>query len=508
MADDAQTGRKTPELVETDFHSKTHDELLAMIEGTKAESAAELAKKLSKAASMITRVGEGMKAHMTRVVWEGEGGQAFKDWGHKAAMATLELGKYSEGASMALEQVATAIAQANTAVPKKDGSLETQAKEAQELLRAAQKDGGAGDMSKTSKQLHTAQAEMERRRLEAADQLRKLGQTYTHSGQQIMSMHPPEFPPPPGRFVPAAKSLNSSESVGDSGTAAGSRRSSADLYSQSERSVSPTNETSARANVPPATVSPHAAVPDRPVGMEIDGIATLPPPVSTPPPVTPGLAPPPSGHEGPGILPPGTIPPAFGGSKTAMPSTTAPGRALPSARGLGVPGQAGINSRMPREGIVGGRPVAPNTGRPTGGIPRGTVIGNENTTGRGPMGRGGMGGMHGGGPMGGGGQSGISGGRRLASEAGGVVGGRPQQPGKNSARPFTPGGSGLVRGANPNSAEGAHPGQAGRGGAIPPGTHGANSRRDEQSGERPDYLLEDEETWQQGGRRIVPPVID
>ncbi|MEK8143496.1 hypothetical protein NKH18_19525 [Streptomyces sp. M10(2022)] len=31
-------------------------------------------------------------------------------------------------------------------------------------------------------------------------------------------------------------------------------------------------------------------------------------------------------------------------------------------------------------------------------------------------------------------------------------------------------------------------------------------RRDE--GERPDYLVEDEETWLQGGRRIVPPVID
>ena len=250
----------------------------------------------------------------------------------------------------------------------------------------------------------------------------------------------------------------------------------------------------------------HIAVPDRPVGMEIDGVATLPPPVSRRRRLRPGITPPPGGHEGPGVPPPGMIPPTFGGSKTAMPNTTAPGRALPSARGIVPPGQAGINSRMPREGIVGGRQVAPNTGRPTG-LPRGTVIGQEGN-GRGPMGRTGTGGMHGGGPMGGAGQNGISGGRRLASEAGGVVGGRPQQPGKNSARPFTPGGSGLVRGANPNSTEGAHPGQAGRAGAIPPGTHGANSRRDEQNGERPDYLSEDEETWQQGGRRVVPPVID
>ncbi|MFJ6614159.1 hypothetical protein ACIQPT_28185 [Streptomyces sp. NPDC091289] len=31
-------------------------------------------------------------------------------------------------------------------------------------------------------------------------------------------------------------------------------------------------------------------------------------------------------------------------------------------------------------------------------------------------------------------------------------------------------------------------------------------RRD--ASERPDYLVEDEDTWQQGSRRVVPPVID
>ncbi|MDV9191634.1 hypothetical protein R6L23_26075, partial [Streptomyces sp. SR27] len=81
---------------------------------------------------------------------------------------------------------------------------------------------------------------------------------------------------------------------------------------------------------------------------------------------------------------------------------------------------------------------------------------------------------------------GISGGRRLAGEAGGVVGGKAQRAGAagGTGRPFTPGGSGLVRG-----------------GATKPGD------REEQNGERPDYLVEDEETWQQG-RRVAPPVID
>ncbi|MFF0060715.1 WXG100 family type VII secretion target [Streptomyces sp. NPDC005279] len=505
MADEPQTGRKAvPAPQETDFHSMSHEELLELIEGTNAETAAELARKLSSAATKITHIGDGLRTHMTRVVWKGEGGTAFENWGHQAAMATLELGKYSENASSWLQEVATAIAHAKSAVPKVDGSLETKAKESGDLAQLARRTGEPPSVaSKYNKEHATALQEMERRRLEAAHELQKLGQTYTQSAQQIMSLQPPQFPPPPGEFVPPPTAkVYDTEYVGESGTRVGTGRSTADTH------VSPPgHEDTTRPKVLAPADSGHTALPDRSVDMEIDGVATLPPPVSTPPPVTPGLAPPPSGHEGPGVPPIGMIPPAFGGSKTAMPSATAPGKLFPGARSTGVPGQAGINSRMPREGIVGGRPVPPNTGRPTGGIPRGTVIGNEGTTNaRGPMGRGGTAGMHGGGPMGGASQSGISGGRRLASEAGGVVGGRPQQPGKNSARPFTPGGSGLVRGANSDGA--AHPGQTSRAGAIPPGSHGANSRRDEWNGERPDYLSEDEETWQQGNRRVVPPVID
>ncbi|CAM5234325.1 hypothetical protein [Streptomyces narbonensis] len=157
-----------------------------------------------------------------------------------------------------------------------------------------------------------------------------------------------------------------------------------------------------------------------------------------------------------------------------------------------VPGSQRTGLGVPREGISGGRQVQSTQGRPATGIPRSTVIGTEqggrNGTGmgRGPMG-GGMGTSMGGGM--GAGQNGISGGRRLAGETGGVVGGKAQRPGAAAgagARPFTPGGSGLVRGA----------------------TTPAGREREETNGERPDYLVEDEETWQQGNRRVAPPVID
>jgi hypothetical protein len=101
--------------------------------------------------------------------------------------------------------------------------------------------------------------------------------------------------------------------------------------------------------------------------------------------------------------------------------------------------------------------------------------------------------MGGGVPGGGAGGRGGAAGRRLASQPGGIVGGRPQ-PGTNSGRPFTSGGSGLVRGNQPGGM---------------PGTSGTGSRRQNRDrNERPDYLTEDEETWQPPNPRTAPPVID
>ncbi|MEV6396447.1 hypothetical protein AB0M39_16975 [Streptomyces sp. NPDC051907] len=513
MAEDATSGRKAPPLQETDFFSKTHDELLDMLEGTKAESAAELAKKLSKAASMITRVGDGLKTHMTRVVWEGEGAKAFRDWGHDAAMATLELGRYSEQASSFLEEVAVAIAGANSAIPKKDGKLETQESEARAVLKAASNDRGAGDMSDTHKQLEAALQQKEERRNAAAHELRRLAGTYRNSGEKIMALHPPEFPPPPGQFVPPpmAERVSNTQYVGQTGTRGRTSQSvaTADAYvsppSSREDTAKPTELVpgDSRRTVQPAL--------DRPVDMEIDSVDTLPDPRTTAPPSAPPNLPPVGRPEGPVMPTPGPIPPTFGG-KQGLPNTNPPvgripGPGLRGPIGPG-PGPAPIGpggSRMPREGISGGKSVPP-TSRPTVGLPRTPVIGEGQTARTGPVGRG-MPGLPGTGPVGPG-QTGITGGRRLASETGGVVGGRAQPGGQNIARPFTPGGSGLVRGTSQGASGPGQTGQAGRVGAMPHGAGGANPRRDERDGQRPDYLSEDEETWQQGQRRVVPPVID
>jgi hypothetical protein len=149
--------------------------------------------------------------------------------------------------------------------------------------------------------------------------------------------------------------------------------------------------------------------------------------------------------------------------------------------------------------------VPPASVRPTGSLPRGTIIG-EGTQGRAAMGRGITPGMPVGGNSGGGHSNAAPTGRRLATETGGMIGNRPNQPGNGGARPFTPGGTGLTRHAG-----GAAPAQAStqrRDGAT---AHAANSpspRHDSRQSDRPDYLTEDEETWQRGNRRPLPPVVN
>ncbi|MEU4497494.1 hypothetical protein AB0F96_29610 [Streptomyces sp. NPDC023998] len=488
----------------------SQEQLFALLSPANKETAMTLAEKLAKASEAIHDIGEDLKLRVSLVKWEGEGADAFKEWGRQTANATLHLGDYAKDAGTWMSDVAQAIAEAHSGLDELKttaATAQSNYSDAKKTHSAAVHDPGSGKNAVKDAQsdMDLAHATMQTARANSVQRLTKLSQTYTQSGEQINKLEPPTFPPPAMQLGDSWRSSKSGYGYGEfqgsaRSTGSGTTRSGVSESSET-RSVAVGKTQSDR-----ETSSVSVARPERPVDMEIDSVETL-PETHTTPPATTGKVPPAVGRpEGPGVPLPGMIPPTFGGSKPAMPNTTAPGRGLSSARGIVPPGQAGINSRMPREGIVGGRQVAPNTGRPTG-LPRGTVIGQEGN-GRGPMGRTGAGGLHGGSPMGGGSQNGISGGRRLASEVGGVVGGRPQQPGKNSARPFTPGGSGLVRGANPNSTEGAHPAQAGRAGAVPPGSHGANSRRDEQNGQRPDYLSEDEETWQQGSRPVVPPVID
>lgn len=494
--DHGESGSGTP------FESMSHEEMLAWLDQANSGAIQGAADRLVSAAAEIRKIAEDLKVRPQWVEWKGEGADAFRTWSADLANSTLRLGDYSEGASKWLTQASNAIASAQAAIPRTQAGAQANL----DAALAARNDPDASAVAQKSAE--TLIATQEANRQEAAAQMRKLAQTYSFSASQMDGLEKPAFPPPPQAIVPS----RDRDRVGDQGEHIGGGSASGTGYAPEAQGRNAESMGSAAALSGNTTLSPSSgsAPVSRPVDMGIDGVATLPdaPSVAS---VTPSGLPGGGRHES--ILPSTgvPVPPAFDGGPV-MPSgprgggkTTGISRPSMPGTGAGPLGSGSIGRPSGGGGITGGRAVPQTSGRPPGGIPRGTVIGGEGTQGRAPMGRAmGAGGMGSGiGP----GQSGMSGGRRLAGETGGVVGGRSQQPGRTGTRPFTPGGSGLVRAAT--SAESVRgTGSAGRGAPMSPhGSRTVDSRRDA-GGERPDYLTEDEETWQQGARRVVPPVID
>ncbi|MFF9686009.1 translation initiation factor IF-2 [Streptomyces sp. NPDC014623] len=482
--DHKEAGQGTP------FDSMSHEEMLAWLDAANSGAIQGASDRLVSAAKEIREIAEELKVRPQMVDWKGEGADAFRTWSADLVNATLRLGAYSEGAAKWLAQASDSLASAQVSIPRTDASAQANL----DAAKAARNDPDASAIEKKS--LETLLAAKEANRQEAAAQMRKLAQSYALSASQMDGLEKPAFPPPPGAIVPARDGVVDGVEtwgtpVGGSGTVEG----------ESVIRGGTTHSVSAQVTGPGSQGAPDQSAiraplhPDTPVSMEVNGTATL--PQSTPSVSLPG--PPVTGKPDVG-LPSGlaVMPPALEGVSRPIPGSSGSAKnAGPSVRAPSLPGQStpgsGSASRMPRgdAGIFGGRPAAQPTGR---GLPGGTVVGGEGTQGRAPMGQGGM--------SGGAARGGTTGGRPPAGANAGIVGGRPQQTARSGARPFTPGGTGLVRGNEAGRAAG----QAGRGFPGPSGSRPSGSRREE-SAERPDYLIEDEETWQQGGRRVVPPVI-
>ncbi|MFF0754541.1 hypothetical protein [Streptomyces sp. NPDC004267] len=481
----------------TDFQSMPHQQMLNWLDQASSFYVRDASDRLERAATKMREIAGELKKRPGGVRWEGEAEKAFLEWTTSLASTTHSLADYSSHSASWLTQAADAIAAAQSAIPRYTSSAE-----AKENLAAAQKYHNDPDAQTIARNARTQmapdgadaaaiKAKEEANRQAAAAEMERLSGAYEWSGKQMASFRLPSFQPPPVDFVPQKRDMRDGSSY--LGTTPGSEARPAGTGTDAGTSM--TRARSDGMTPPDAPVTPpsrdttgptHVIHPETPADLGIDSVHTLPPPTTVTPPPTTGMPPttltPPTTGQPPVPLPtpPFTVPP----TPTPIPPVSGI-KAPPVPGGRTGLGPNGPLPGMPREGITGGRPVPSNPGRPATGIPRSTVIGQEPTAGRtgtgvgrGPMAGPPLGG-HAGGPSGG--QSGISGGRRLASETGGVVGGRAQRPGAVGGRPFTPGGSGLVRGAN---------------------------EREESRGERPDYLVEDEETWQQGGRRTAPPVID
>ncbi|MGW6822186.1 WXG100 family type VII secretion target [Streptomyces sp. NPDC055005] len=478
------------------FGGYSIEQLMAMVAHFSPETVEARGTALVKAAGDIKAIGEILKSHKVSG-WEGEASTAFQEWVSQAGSATLRLSEYSATGGKYMVEAGQTMREVRQDMPKRDEVDPELANYA-----AAKKFHNDPDMQPISRD---SWRKLEAHRAGAVQQLEKLASSYTHSAYQMNTAEIPTFPPPPANFVPPTfhGNVGLERPEGARGAVAGPEgRFSA---SQSTSGPSTRELTGESGRVPrsdsavplPSSTNLDTAnvvgFPDREVTVDLNTAGTLPDKVHPSPPIA-GTLPDGPGARGNPVLPiaPVTLPPAIGLGNPGGPGLVGGGKLTGPSGPFGkVVGAAGLPARDP--GIVGGRAL-PATGS-SAGIPRGTVIGGEaGQAGRGMMG-GGMG--HGAGaPHGASGGSAV--GRRLASETGGVAGGR--RPGVGG-QPFTQGGSGLVRNA---------PGTGPVGGAMGHGSSGSQNpgrRRDGQAGERPDYLAEDEETWQ-ANRRVVPPVID
>lgn len=499
------------------------------------ESAGEA---LQKARDAIAAAARELGDHIDRVDWEGEAGQAFRKWGKNLVKETHLLSDFADTASVQITSAGAGLASVRSSMPPRD--MRTDPKAVDDIPSPKRVDGNTA---------YEAAVKSEKDRQEAINQMNRLASFYRVSQHEMAGQEPPTFSVMPDVGVPrpAADERDPREVPGPvvpSGTASGDGAPSTPRPSTDP--VSP--EPSGSSNSLPSgnDVRGPLALPDRPagsgpVGTEIDSVDTLPPQRTVgPPPASPPPAPGPTGIDsGPYPLP--------GGGPVKRPQDGPDTRA--SRRGGGgkslLPEQGRTGVGRPKEplGLPGRGPSGPGpTGR-TGPVPPTRGPNGPTTSVPSPMGRGISGGtpqprglsgprpaMPGitGTPR----SDGVVGGRRApAPLAGGpaasrtppgvghagqrgVVGAAPQAPssrGQMSRRAVSnpDGVVGTPKGRTPAGGGRGNGFTAGGTGLVrgPAGSGRRSESSEDEAAQRPDYVVEEEETHLPGGRRHVPPVI-
>ncbi|MCD9141492.1 WXG100 family type VII secretion target [Streptomyces albireticuli] len=542
----AKDPRHAQAYTEQDFFTIPHEKLQAMVEHADCKRVEEIAKRLGSASKAIKDLGDDLKEHVDGVVWAGPAGDAFRKWGVSMSNEAGRLGEYAETAGTWMTHAAADLLKA-TKMPKysaADKALVDSWVKAHpyvfggvpnpliNLVDKGLKLGGPDQ-----KAAYDAQKRLSEAHHDAAGRMKALAESYQHTGTQIMMVKRPNFPPMPDAVMPSRRDQYDSEDVdlpgGGGGGYSGGGPSGAGPsgygpggsagggpglpgspgYDERPRSR-PDLDLSGGVDTTPRTRVP---LPDRPPVTPPDtGRPHIPGPLP-PVPNWPG----PDRRPGPGPRPDGRLPdqgrrPA---PRTPGPGLPGPGPVprpdtrLPQPAPGPTPRPGGRLPNPPHDGIIGGQP-APRGGTsgPTQNPGRSNVFGAEPTQRQGqtrpPMS----------GPVGaGGGFPGVSGppasrpgtgaGRHMATDPGGIVGGRPGQRPGGGGTPFTPGGTGLVRG--PGEGTGTTTARNGMPAGMMPGAGlgGATPERRGGGGRRPDYLVEDEETWAQS-KPVVPPVIE
>lgn len=533
------------------FQTYDPEQLWAMVSAADGSTPKELGDLLTAAAKTIRQIGSDLRDHSMAVEWDGEAGDAFRKWCHKAAMTTLRLGDYSESAGKWMSHAADTLYEVKPQIE----SLRNQTKASQAILNAHSAnnaDVGNHGGGSSDAEVKSAKSQYSKDHADAAQLMTKLAQSYSASTEQIQKLEAPKFPELPERFVPQAKNIDSRGDLARDAYTGASTPSPGSIGAHAVPASPAGSGTTHPAQVTPPDTSP--LPPSRPVGTEIDSVVAPPEPPTAP--VAPSPGTPPVGRPDGAAPPPLAVPP-LPGRPGPVPEALPTGRPTTGGRAPLPPSQGAMPGRgTPRpvggdNGIIGGRQV-PSANRPSGPVPRGTVIGETPRPGQATVGRpttpgipGGTGGAPGprpGAPPSNGivgtprptTSGGTPGAPRNATPAfrgvvgtshspeprqqaaartagsptaGGVTGGVPRPAAQGRSTGFTSGGSGLVR-SEGGASDPTRPGQRPHeGSASPTDQHSPPQSHDRSSG-RSGYATEPEETWYQDRRRPIPPVIE
>ncbi|MFZ4277234.1 hypothetical protein ACOZFM_31540 [Streptomyces arboris] len=505
----------------TSFEGHDLNAIIDLVENANPADLENAGEALWKARDAIRSAAKELGDHIDRVDWQGDSGEAFRNWGKGLVTHATKLGDFADAAGTQITVAGTGLASVRNSMPPRDRRMIQT--DVDDILFPAR--------TETNPQ-YAAALTVEKNRQEAINQINRLASYYAVSEEVLAGQEPPRFDQRLGVNMPRP---TDSYKPGDSGSPSAGGDTSLESRPQGGpgRSVAGISGTVS----PPDSRTPDIALGTAPVldkstSTEVNSVATPtvpntatgtaptpsaasgPGPVNTPtPPMAPGIGNPVSASHARATGPvggPRSVTQAGGGLGKASPTgagaTARGGTGTPIGRGspmAGAPsatGRSGGGAQLPtagQSGVTGGRPMAAHGGTAAPGGSRagqgnGIVGGTPQRATSGASGAGGARGVPRGTVIGGPGASGSAprSSQRGApvSGANGVVGAARGTSGSGS-KGFTAGGAGLVRG--------------------PAGRRKTDRKDEENTGStRPDYLTEDEETWAARRRGAVPPVVE
>jgi uncharacterized protein YukE len=450
----------------TDFENHRLNDMIDMVESANPEHLETAGKALWDARDAINDAAQELSGHIDNVDWEGDSGQAFRDWGSGLVTYAVSLASFAEVAGTQISAAATGLASVRSAMPPRDTRLDTSQKPSD--IPTPARVAGNED--------YTAAVKVEKDRQEAINQMNRLSSFYSVSEETLAAQEAPTFPKAmPDVGVPKPKpsykqpydpgGTQVSQSLGGAQESTATRHDASSVVTGHPRAVDTTPTV--------RHMDDSSTYPDVNVGTKIDGVDTLPsqevvrPTTNLPPSLTG------SGAGNGGTVPPftsGAVPPAFGGStartsgfggatgrspisaqeRVATPGAATGGRGNAGPMGrAAASGQSGVRSGGTAAGRSPiGRGVSGGTARPVGGTTGGRVGGSAST-----------GAARGNGVIGGKPTTGAASGANGPRVPRGTVVGAEGNP--NSRTPTGKVGQRGVIGA-PNATPGARPGQSGR----------------------------------------------